>query len=179
MIEGRVFRFGDGIDTDVLAPGIYMKRPIAEIASHCLESVDAAFARDVRPGDIVVAGRNFGIGSSREQAAEALRHLGVACVLAESFGAIFYRNALNFGLPVLVCPQAGRIAADDRLAVDPRTGRVRDLTQDFEIAAQPLPEFLLDMVADGGLVPHLDKRFSARRAGLSLSRSAPARRHRW
>jgi 3-isopropylmalate/(R)-2-methylmalate dehydratase small subunit len=164
MSGGHAFVFGDGIDTDVLAPGTYMKLPIEQLATHCLESVDPTFAHRVRPGDIVVAGANFGVGSSREQAAEALKHLGIACVLAKSFGNIFYRNALNFGLPVLVCSDAIRIAAGDRVSVDPRTGIIRDETAGFELQAQPLPDFLLDMIADGGLVPHLEKRFASRRS---------------
>jgi 3-isopropylmalate/(R)-2-methylmalate dehydratase small subunit len=164
MTGGRAFVFGDGIDTDVLAPGIYMKLPIEQLALHCLESIDPDFSRIVRPGDIVVAGANFGVGSSREQAAEALKHLGVACVIARSFGNIFYRNALNFGLPVLVCSQVDSIADGDRLVVDPRSGRIANETTGLELSAQPLPDFLLEMIADGGLVPHLAKRFAAERA---------------
>ena len=110
---GRAFVYGDGINTDMLAPGIYMKHPIATIATHCLESVDKDFAGAVKPGDVVVAGQGFGIGSSREQAAEALKHLGVAAVLARSYGGIFYRNALNFGLPVLVCSDVEKIGIGD------------------------------------------------------------------
>ncbi|MDO9440235.1 MAG: 3-isopropylmalate dehydratase small subunit [Beijerinckiaceae bacterium] len=164
MMAGRAFVFGDGIDTDVLAPGVYMKLPIDQLAAHCLESIDPDFVRNVRPGDIVVAGSNFGVGSSREQAAEALRHLGVACVIARSFGAIFYRNALNFGLPVLVCADAGKILPGDHIKVDAAGGLIRDETQGLELSAQPLPQFLLQMIADGGLVPHLEKRFAAARA---------------
>jgi 3-isopropylmalate/(R)-2-methylmalate dehydratase small subunit len=167
MMTGRAFVFGDGIDTDVLAPGVYMKLPIEQLAQHCLESVDPDFVRNVRPGDIVVAGVNFGVGSSREQAAEALKHLGVACVIARSFGAIFYRNALNFGLPVLVCADADRIAAGDRLDIEAGAGRILDETQGLELTAQPLPGFLLQMIADGGLVPHLEKRFAAARTQAS------------
>ena len=99
--------FGDNIDTDLLAPGAYMKGSIEQLAPHCLEALDADFARAVRPGDILVAGDNFGIGSSREQAVHALRHLGIRVVLARSFGRIFYRNAMNLGLPVLVCRGTG------------------------------------------------------------------------
>jgi 3-isopropylmalate/(R)-2-methylmalate dehydratase small subunit len=164
MMAGRAFVFGDGIDTDVLAPGVYMKLPIDQLAAHCLESIDPDFVRNVRPGDIVVAGSNFGVGSSREQAAEALRHLGVACVIARSFGAIFYRNALNFGLPVLLCADAGKILPGDSIKVDAAGGLIRDETQGLELSAQPLPQFLLQMIADGGLVPHLEKRFAAARA---------------
>jgi 3-isopropylmalate/(R)-2-methylmalate dehydratase small subunit len=160
---GRAFVYGDGINTDMLAPGIYMKHPIATIAQHCLESVDPDFARSVKPGDVVVAGQGFGIGSSREQAAEALKHLGVATVLAKSYGGIFYRNALNFGLPALVCSQVDRISAGDLVSVDAATGTVHNKTRGITLAASPLPPFLLDMIADGGLVPHLEKRFAAKR----------------
>ena len=162
---GRAFVYGDGINTDMLAPGIYMKHPIAKIAEHCLESVDPEFARAEKPGDIVVAGQGFGIGSSREQAAEALKHLGVAAVLAKSYGGIFYRNALNFGLPVLVCRDIDQIGAGDLVSVDAATGAVHNKTRGMTLAASPLPQFLLDMIADGGLVPHLEKRFAAKRAG--------------
>lgn len=161
---GRAFVYGDGINTDMLAPGIYMKDPIATIARHCLEPVDPAFASTVQPGDVVVAGAGFGIGSSREQAAEALKHLGVAAVLARSYGGIFYRNALNFGLPVLVCQAVDQIATGDRVSVDPATGTVHNQTRGLTLAATPLPPFLIAMIADGGLVPHLEKRFAASRA---------------
>jgi 3-isopropylmalate/(R)-2-methylmalate dehydratase small subunit len=164
MTAGRAFVFGDNIDTDVLAPGIYMKSPIGVIAAHCLTSVDPAFATSVQPGDVVVGAKNFGTGSSREQAAEALKYLGVSCVLAKSFGSIFYRNALNLGLPVLVLEDTDRIRAGDRVVVDPRTGDVVNETTGERMQAQPLPDFLLDMIADGGLVPHLEKRFAAQRA---------------
>jgi 3-isopropylmalate/(R)-2-methylmalate dehydratase small subunit len=162
-IEGRAFVFGDNVDTDVLAPGIYMKDPIEMIASHCLESLDPAFASTIRPGDIVVAGSGLGIGSSREQAAEALKHLGAGALLAKSYGGIFYRNALNFGLPALVCADTDRIAAGDTLRIDPATGTVENLTKAESYRVDPLPEFLLRMIADGGLVAHLEKRFAASR----------------
>jgi 3-isopropylmalate/(R)-2-methylmalate dehydratase small subunit len=161
---GRAFVFGDSVNTDALAPGSYMKHPIATIASHCLESVDPAFASTVRPGDVVVAGKGFGIGSSREQAAEALKHLGVAAVLARSFGGIFYRNALNLGLPVLVCEDVDEISAGDLVHVDAATGVIDNRTRGISLSAVPLPPFLLAMIADGGLVPHLEKRFAGRRA---------------
>jgi len=161
---GRAFVLGDSINTDALAPGIYMKHPIATIASHCLESVDPTFASTVRPGDVVVAGKGFGIGSSREQAAEALKHLGVAAVLARSFGGIFYRNALNLGLPALTCDAVDRIGAGDLIRVDAATGTIDNKTRGTSLSAAPLPPFLLAMIADGGLVPHLEKRFADRRA---------------
>ena len=155
---GRSWVFGDDINTDVLAPGIYMKSPLDEMASHCLESVDPEFARQVQPGDFVVGGVNFGMGSSREQAAQVLKHLGVRAVLAPSFGGIFYRNALNLGLLALVCPDAPFIAVGDRLEVDPREGWVTNRTMQQRHACEPIPEHLLEMINDGGLVPHLEKR---------------------
>jgi|SRR6185295_6365933 len=161
---GRAFVFGDSVNTDALAPGSLMKHPIAVIASHCLESVDPSFASTVRPGDVLVAGKGFGIGSSREQAAEALKHLGVAAVLARSFGGIFYRNALNLGLPVLVCEDVEGISAGDLVHVDAATGVIDNKTRGISLSAVPLPPFLLAMIADGGLVPHLEKRFADKRA---------------
>jgi 3-isopropylmalate/(R)-2-methylmalate dehydratase small subunit len=114
----------------------------------------------VRPGDVVVAGRGFGIGSSREQAAEALKHLGVAAVLARSFDGIFYRNALNLGLPVLVCEDVDGISAGDLIHVDAASGVIDNKTRGSTLSAVPLPPFLLAMIADGGLVPHLERRFA-------------------
>ena len=166
---GRAFVYGDGISTDALAPGTYMKYPIATIAQHCLESVDPDFVRTVKPGDVVVGGTGFGIGSSREQAAEALKYHGVAAVLARSYGGIFYRNALNFGLPVLVCSDVDRIGMGDLVHVDAATGAVHNKTRGITLAATPLPPFLLAMIADGGLVPHLEKRFAAQRISPGAS----------
>lgn len=164
-MSGRAFVFGDDIDTDVLAPGRYMKGPIEELAQHCLEAVAPDFAKDVRPGDFVVAGRNFGMGSSREQAAQALKVLGVSAVIAKSFGGIFYRNALNLGLPVVVCADTGRIAPGDRVSLDLARGIVTNESGGVTLRSEPLPQFLLDMLADGGLVPHLEKKFAKQRAG--------------
>lgn len=158
-MTGRAWVFGPDIDTDALAPGQYMKAPLAELARHCLEAVDPDFAANVRPGDVVVGGKNFGMGSSREQAAEALRHLGVAAVIAPSFAGIFFRNALNLGLLAVVCPEAERIVAGQRVAVDARAGEVRLPDTGLTLAAEPLPEFLLEMVEMGGLVPALEARF--------------------
>jgi 3-isopropylmalate/(R)-2-methylmalate dehydratase small subunit len=155
--SGRAWVFGDNIDTDQLAPGIHMKRPIEEIARHCLEAADPDFAGGVVSGDIVVGGRNFGMGSSREQAAQALRQLGVSAVLAPSFGGIFYRNALNLGLLALVCPEAGKIAAGDRIALEPEKGKVHNLTRDEIYACEPIPAHLTEMVRAGGLVPYLER----------------------
>lgn len=164
-MSGRAFIFGDDIDTDVLAPGRYMKSPIEELAQHCLEVIAPDFAKDVRPGDVVIGGRNFGMGSSREQAAQALKVLGVSAVVAKSFGGIFYRNALNLGLPVVVCAETDSIQPDDRLRVDLAGGTVSNETSGRTLPSEPLPQFLLDMLADGGLVPHLEKKFARHKAG--------------
>lgn len=155
---GRAWKFGDNIDTDVLAPGLYMKSPLGELARHCLEAVEPRFAREVKTGDIVVGGRNFGMGSSREQAVMALRELGVGAVVAPSFAGIFYRNALNLGLLALVCADAGQIRADAVLAVDAAAAELRDLDTGKRYACEPLPAHLLQMIADGGLLPHLEKK---------------------
>jgi 3-isopropylmalate/(R)-2-methylmalate dehydratase small subunit len=163
-MSGRAFVFGDNIDTDVLAPGQYMKGPVEELARHCMETIAPDFARTVRSGDVVVAGRNFGMGSSREQAAQALKILGVSAVIAKSFGGIFLRNALNLGLPVMVCATADNIRQDDRVSVDLINGRVVNETNGVALQGEPLPAFLLDMLADGGLVPHLEKKLASRRA---------------
>jgi len=162
-IEGRAFVFGDDINTDVLAPGLYFKASMDEMARHCLEAVDPAFAGAVRPGDIVVAGRNFGVGSAREQAALALKHLGVGAVLARSFGRIFYRNALNFGLPALVFPAAGDLAPGLRLRVDPVAGTVEDVAGGQVWSCQGIPAHLMHMVNAGGLVPWLKQRLKEQR----------------
>lgn len=154
----RAWVFGDNVDTDALAPGRYMKSGIDEIARHCLESLDPAFAAAVKPGDIVVAGRNFGTGSSREQAAEALKHLGVVAIVAESFAGLFFRNSLNLGLPALACAEAKRIRPGDRLRLDFREATLSSLTSGETFACEPIPPHLMQMVSDGGLLAHLEKR---------------------
>ena len=157
----KAWVFGDNIDTDVIAPGRYMKYGIDEIARHCMEASDPSFAAAVKRGDIVVAGRNFGAGSSREQAPEALKHLGVAALIAESYAGLFYRNAINLGLPALVCAQAKRIRPGDELRVDAEAGRIENRTTGETLAAEPIPAFLMQIVRDGGLLPHLEKRLRA------------------
>jgi len=154
---GCAWIFGDDINTDQLAPGLYLKRPIEEISRHCLETVDPNFAAGAARGDIIVAGRNFGLGSSREQAAEVLRHLGIRAVIAESFGGIFYRNALNFGLYAMACPDALSIKAGDRISTDPEKGTIHNLTRGETYASTPLPSELLKIVQAGGLLPFLEK----------------------
>lgn len=154
-MSGRAFVFGDNIDTDVLAPGYLMKLPPDELARHCLEAVDPSFASTVQSGDFVVGGANFGLGSSREQAAVSLKLLGVEAVIATGFARIFYRNALNLGLPALFCDAAGSIQAGDRLEVDPVAGQIINHTRNQILAARPIPAHLMDMVRAGGLVAQL------------------------
>lgn len=166
-VRGRAFVFGDKIDTDVLAPGPYMRGDIRELASHCLEAVDPGFSRNVRPGDIVIAGHSFGIGSSREQAVQALLVLGVGALLAKSFARIFYRNALNLGMPALVCPD---IQADpgDSIEVRPMEGIVINHTLERDFRCEKMPAELLDVVAAGGMMPWLERKL-ARQTTDSLS----------
>jgi 3-isopropylmalate/(R)-2-methylmalate dehydratase small subunit len=154
--------FGDDIDTDVLAPGKYMKLGVEDIARHCLEAVDPAFSRNVKPGDFLVAGRNFGAGSSREQAPAALKHLGIAALIAESFAGLFYRNSLNLGLPALVCREAKRIRDGDELKIDFEKSRILNLKSGDALPFEPIPSHLMEMVHDGGLLPHLEKRLQCR-----------------
>lgn len=154
----KAWVFGDNLDTDAIAPGRYMKFGIEEIARHCLEAVDPSFARTVQAGDVLVAGKNLGAGSSREQAPEALKQLGVAALVAQSFAGLFYRNAINLGLPAVVCPQAGRIRAGDELQLDPEGGCIKNLSTGEALACEAIPPFLMQIIRDGGLVPHLEKR---------------------
>lgn len=158
----RVWKFGDQIDTDLLAPGRYMKGSIDELAAHCLEAIRPEFAAQVKPGDLVVGGVGFGIGSSREQAAQALGHLGVGAVIATGAARIFYRNAINLGLPVLISPDAAKLADGAMVAFDLDTGTVRDEEGNMIAQCEPLPDFLLEIVRDGGLIPNLKKRLVAR-----------------
>jgi 3-isopropylmalate/(R)-2-methylmalate dehydratase small subunit len=159
----RAWVLGDNVDTDVLAPGRYMKFGIEEIARHCLESVTPGFSNEVKPGDFVIGGRNFGTGSSREQAPAALKHLGVSALIAESFAGLFYRNALNLGLPAVACAQAKRIRQGDRLEVDFSMGSIRNLTTGETLACEAIPPHLLPMLLDGGLLAHLEKRLARSR----------------
>ncbi len=155
---GRAWVYGDDINTDLLAPAAYLKGSMEDLASHSLEDLDADFAACAREGDVFVAGENLGIGSSREQAPQALQILGIRTVLAKSFGRIFYRNALNLGMPTLVCPHADRIRSGDRLRVDAAAGVVHNLSTGEDLACESLPDHLLEMVSDGGLIPHLKKK---------------------
>ena len=155
MMEGRVWKYGDDINTDVIFPGKYTYAPLEpeELAAHALEDLDPEFAQGVRPGDVVVAGRNFGCGSSREQAASCLKFAGVQAVIARSFARIFFRNAINQGLPVIPCPEAVEaLATGERISVDFARGRIVTPQGTFEFP--PLPESVLGILQAGGLVPY-------------------------
>ena len=155
----KAWRVGDDIDTDQLAPGAYMKFGIADIARHCLEGVRPDFAGGVRPGDVLVAGRNFGIGSSREQAAAALVELGLHAVIAPSFSGLYFRNAFNVGLLLVTCEHAGEITEGERVIIDLAGHRV--LRADGAVLpCEPVPDFLLDMVRAGGLLMQLKRRLA-------------------
>ena len=162
-LRGKAFVFGDRIDTDLLAPGPYMREPMPVLASHCLEAIDPDFAGEVRPGDIVIGGESFGIGSSREQAVQALAQLGVGAVIAKSFARIFYRNALNLGVPALVCPQLEAQRGDD-IDVLPLEGRVINHTRGLEFTCEKIPPQLMEIVSIGGLMPWLERKLAAERA---------------
>ena len=160
ILRGRAHKYGDNIDTDVIIPARYLDTTEeAELAPHCLEDLDPEFAAKVRAGDLLVAGHNFGCGSSREHAPLAIKGAGVSCVIAASFARIFFRNAINIGLPVLVCPQAAESAqAGDELEVDLAEGRVKNLTRGPTYRAEPFPEFLREIIRAGGLIPYTRKR---------------------
>lgn len=152
-IQGKTHKYLDNVDTDVIIPARYLNSADpAELARHCMEDIDKDFVVNVRPGDIIVARQNFGCGSSREHAPLAIKASGVALVIARSFARIFYRNALNIGLPILECPQADEIQAGDELRVDLDSGSIENLTQGVTYAAEPFPPFLRNIIDKGGLL---------------------------
>lgn len=151
IIKGRTWVFGDDIDTDVIIPGKYLRTTDMQVfADHAMEGIDPDFSKKVKPGDIVVGGNNFGCGSSREQAALALKYAGVACVVAKSFGRIFFRNAINVGLPLMEADI--QCHEGDEIEVDLENGKVT--VNGKEYTGNKLPNFLLEILSDGGLVPH-------------------------
>ncbi|CAN7651378.1 MULTISPECIES: 3-isopropylmalate dehydratase [unclassified Variovorax] len=155
----RVWRLGADIDTDALAPGHAMKHGIETIAQHCLEAVRPEFAREVRRGDVIVAGPNFGIGSSREQAAAVLVQLGVAAVIAPSYSGLYFRNAFNVGLLLLTCAEAESLQEGERVELDVETPAVRT-AEGRTLACEPVPAFLMDMARAGGLLKQLRLRLA-------------------
>ena len=167
MITGHAWVFGDNVNTDLMAPARLLKRPVAEYALHCMEALQPNFAREVKRGDIVVGGMNFGCGSSREQAPESLQYLGVAAVIAKRFARTFYRNAMNIGLPAIVCHEAQTIPQGARLVVAIDKGMIENMDTGKTYPCEPIPPHLLAMLNDGGLLGHLEKRLRAGSAGGS------------
>ena len=155
--QGTVFKYPDNVDTDVIIPARYLNTPNAqELAKHCMEDIDTSFVSSVRPGDIMVAGWNFGCGSSREHAPLAIKTCGIGCVIAKSFARIFYRNAINIGLPILECEQAAEeIQPGDRVYVNFDTGVITDETTGKQYQAEPFPEFIQNIIRAGGLLASL------------------------
>lgn len=157
MVTGKVFKYGDNVDTDVIIPARYLNSADpAELAKHCMEDIDPDFAKNVQPGDIIVAGANFGCGSSREHAPISIRAAGTSCVIAENFARIFYRNSINIGFPILECPEAVKaINAGDTVSVDFATGIIKDETTGESFQSLPFPAFIQGIIAHGGLLPYL------------------------
>lgn len=152
--KGRVHKFGDNVDTDVIIPARYLNRSDEQwLASHCMEDIDADFAKNVKKGDIMVAEANFGCGSSREHAPIAIKASGISCVIASTFARIFYRNAINIGLAILECDEAAKNIKDgDEVEVDFDSGLIRNLTDGKTYQAQPFPDFIQNIIKNGGLM---------------------------
>ncbi len=160
--RGYVFKYGDNVDTDVIIPARYLNATTGEeLAKHCMEDIDKDFVKQVKEGDIMVAGKNFGCGSSREHAPLAIKSSGIRCVIAETFARIFYRNAINIGLPIIECPPAARaIEAGHEVEVDFDTGRIRDLSSGESFQGQAFPEFMQNIINAGGLVAYVNQKQS-------------------
>ena len=157
IAKGIVHRYQDNVDTDVIIPARYLNTQDAkELASHCMEDIDAEFAKRVKDGDIMVAGLNFGCGSSREHAPLAIKTAGISCVIAKTFARIFYRNAINIGLPIIECEEAVKaIDAGDRLEVDFSTGEIKNLTKNESYQGEPFPEFMQKIIDNDGLIGYI------------------------
>lgn len=161
-LKGKAWTYGDNVDTDVIIPARYLNTADpAVMAAHCMEDIDQTFAANVKKGDVIAAGSNFGCGSSREHAPLAIKSAGVSCVIAPSFARIFYRNAINIGLPILECAEAARIAKDDEIEIDLETGTITNVSKGETYTAQPFPEFLTKLIGLGGLVPYVRARLGA------------------
>lgn len=160
MVKGTVFKYGDNVDTDVIIPARYLNSPSPEeLAKHCMEDIDPAYATSVKHGDIIVGGWNFGCGSSREHAPIAIKASGASCVIAGNFARIFYRNAINIGFPILECPKASeKINKGDTVSVDFSTGIIKDETTGETFKANAFPSFIQEIIDKGGLLPYLKER---------------------
>ena len=157
MLEGKVHKYGANVDTDVIIPARYLNiSEPAGLAKHCMEDIDVDFLKRVKPGDIIVATTNFGCGSSREHAPLAIKASGISCVIAKSFARIFFRNAINIGLPVLICDTDG-INDGDELEIDLKLGKINDLTNGIKLSFGKMPEIMLNILNEGGLVPYIKK----------------------
>ena len=158
--EGRVFKFGSNVDTDVIIPARYLNVPDpAELAKHCMEDIDKEFVNKVSEGDIIVADKNFGCGSSREHAPIAIKAAGVSCVIAETFARIFYRNAINIGLPIIECPEAAKNIEDgNEIEVDFDSGKIYNKTKNEEYQGQAFPEFMQKIISNGGLINYINNK---------------------
>ena len=158
--KGTVFKYGDNVDTDVIIPARYLNTSVPEeLAQHCMEDIDKDFVSNVSQGDIMVATKNFGCGSSREHAPIAIKASGISCVIAETFARIFYRNAINIGLPIIECEAAAReIEAGDTVEVDFDSGIIRDLTKGTEYQGQAFPPFMQQLIKEGGLVNYINSK---------------------
>jgi len=158
MLTGRAFKFGDSISTDYIIPGrfAHLRSNLPELAKHVMEDADPTFAARVKPGDFIVAGTNFGLGSSREHAPLVIKMAGVSAILAKSVARIFFRNAINLGLPVLLC-QTDSINDGDELEVDLKAGTIRDMTNGNQLKFSPIPEIMLHILDEGGLLPYIQK----------------------
>ena len=158
--EGRVFKFGSNVDTDVIIPARYLNVPDpAELAKHCMEDIDKEFVNKVSEGDIIVADKNFGCGSSREHAPIAIKAAGVSCVIAETFARIFYRNAINVGLPIIECPEAAKnIEEGNEIEVDFDSGKIYNKTKNEEYQGQAFPEFMQKIISNGGLINYINNK---------------------
>ena len=161
--QGKVFKYKDNVDTDVIIPARYLNTPDAnELAQHCMEDIDKDFVKNVKKGDVIVAGWNFGCGSSREHAPLVIKTCGTGCVIAKSFARIFYRNSINIGLPILECEEAcDAISAGDEVKVDFDTGKIYDITTGQTFAAQPFPPFIQNIIKKGGLLKSLKEEQNA------------------
>ena len=159
LANGKVFKYGDNIDTDVIIPARYLNTPdMKELASHCMEDIDKEFVNKVEDGDIIVATKNFGCGSSREHAPIAIKESGISCVIASTFARIFYRNAINIGLPILECEEAANsIEEGDKIEIDFNTGVIKNNTKGEEYKAEPFPEFMQNLIAQGGLIKSIEQ----------------------
>ena len=155
-VKGKTYKYGDNVDTDVIIPARYLTTPdMQELAKHCMEDIDANFAKVVKPGEIMIAGKNFGCGSSREHAPACIKAAGISCVIAATFARIFYRNALNIGLPILECPAAAKaIKAGDVVGVDFDTGVITDETTGKKFQGEAFPPFKQDLIKAGGLAAY-------------------------